>query len=67
MPLREIVRARDRRRRELRRTIQDRRQVVESLLEARRGMVTEREAREAPESPPQPRRPGGTLKRYVDD
>ena len=67
VPLREIVRARDRRRRELRRTIQDRRQVVESLLEARRGMVTEREAREAPESPPQPRRPGRTLKRYVDD
>src|SRR5262249_47377545 len=41
VPLREVIRARDRRRRELRRTIQDRRKLVDSLLEARRGCVTE--------------------------
>ncbi len=41
VPLREVIRARERRRRELRRTIQDRRKAVESLLEARRGSVTE--------------------------
>jgi putative transposase len=67
VPLREVIRARDRRRRELRRTIQDRRQVVESLLEARRGGVTEGPAGDAPESPPEPQRPGRTLKRYADD
>jgi putative transposase len=52
VPLREVVRARDRRRRELRRTIQDRRQAVESLLEARRGCVTEGAAGERPGEPP---------------
>ena len=44
VPLREVIRARERRRRELRRTIQDRRKVVDSLLEARRGCVTEGDA-----------------------
>jgi putative transposase len=67
VPLREVIRARERRRRELRRTIQDRRQAVESLLEARRGCVTEGAAEDAPESPPEPQRPARTLKRYADD
>ena len=48
VPLREVIRARERRRRELRRTIQDRRKVVDSLLEARRGGVTEADGRGRP-------------------
>src|SRR4051794_4169671 len=67
VPLREVIRARERRRRELRRTIEDRRKVVDSLLEARRGCVTEGTPGDAPESPPEPPRPGRTLKRYADD
>src|SRR5438270_13006923 len=39
VPLREVIRARNRCRRELRQTIQDRRKVVDSLLDARRGCV----------------------------
>src|SRR3954449_1348180 len=67
VPLREVIRARERRRRELRRTIQDRRKVVDSLLEARRGCATEGMPGDAPESPPELQRPGRTLKRYADD
>jgi len=67
VPLREVIRARERRRRELRRTIQDRRKLVDSLLEARRGCATDGTPGDAPESPPEPQRPGGTLKRYTDD
>jgi putative transposase len=37
VPLREVIRARERRRRELRRTLQDRRKAVDPLLEARGG------------------------------
>src|SRR6516225_7424665 len=40
VPLREIIRSRQRRRRELRQTIRERRAVVEALLEAQRGEVT---------------------------
>jgi putative transposase len=67
VPLREVIRARERRRRELRRTIQDRRKVVDSLLEARRGNAIEGMPGDAPEGPPEPPRPGRTLKRYTDD
>jgi putative transposase len=67
VPLREVIRARERRRRELRRTIQDRRKVVDSLLEARRGCMTKATPGDAPEIPPEPPRPGRTLKRYADD
>jgi putative transposase len=67
VPLREVIRARDRRRRELRRTIQDRRKAVESLLEVRRGGATGSTADGPPEVIPEPRRPGRTLKRYADD
>lgn len=68
VPLREVIRARERRRRELRQTIQDRRKVIESLLEVRRGTVAEEEppiaSEPTPESPP---RPGRTLKRYANE
>jgi putative transposase len=67
VPLREVIRARGRRRRELRRTIQDRRKVVDPLLEARRGCATEGTPSDAPEIPPEPQRPARTLKRYADD
>jgi hypothetical protein len=65
--LREVIRARDRRRRELRQTIQDRRKLVDSLLEARRGGVIEATPGDAPEIPSELQRPGRTLKRYADD
>ena len=52
VPLREVIRARERRRRELRRTIQDRRKAVDSLLEVRRGCVTEATAERRPEESP---------------
>jgi len=67
VPLREIIRARERRRRELRRTIQDRRMVVESLLEARRGGVVESTEEGAPEVVSEPPKPARALKRYADD
>jgi putative transposase len=67
VPLREVLRARERRRRELRRTIQDRRKVVDSLLDARRGPVTGETPGDAPEIPTDPPRPARTLKRYADD
>src|SRR5262249_33448323 len=65
--LREAIGARERRRRELRRTIQDRRKAVESLLEIRRGGVTEPTARDAPEVGAEPPKPARPLKRYADD
>jgi putative transposase len=66
VPLREVIQARNRRRRELRQTIQDRQKLVDSLLEARRGCVAESTLGTA-ETPPEPPRPGRTLKRYADD
>ena len=59
--------ARRERAQRLRQTIQDRRKVVDSLLEARRGCASEGTPGDAPESPPEPPRPGRTLKRYADD
>jgi putative transposase len=67
VPLREVIRARERRRRELRQTIRDRCKVVDSLLEARGGCVTEGPAGDAPENPPEAQRAGRPLKRYADD
>ncbi|MBV8431439.1 MAG: transposase, partial [Solirubrobacterales bacterium] len=64
VPLREIIRARQRRRRELRQTIRERRAVVEALLEARRGEVTEPTVTETPPEPRQSTRP---LKRYANE
>src|SRR3954463_7769455 len=67
VPLRGVIGARERPRRELRRTLLDRRKAVDSLLEARRGCVTETAAGDAPGITPEPQRPGRTLKRYADD
>jgi len=67
VPLREIIRARQRRRRELRQTIRERRAAVEALLEARRGEVTEPAVPGASETTPEPRRPTRTLKRYANE
>lgn len=66
VPLREVIRARERRRRELRRTIEDRRKAVESLLEVRRGGATESTGEGTPEVAPEPPKPVRTLKRYAD-
>jgi putative transposase len=62
VPLREIVNARTRRRRELRREIQDRTRTVDALLEERRYAVSE-EAGPTPAAP----RPAHKLKRYETD
>lgn len=68
VPLREVIRARERRRRELRQTIRDRSKVIESLLEVRRGAVAEEELPTASEpTPGPPPRPGRTLKRYANE
>jgi putative transposase len=67
VPLREVIRARERRRRELRRTIEDRRKAVDSLLESRRGAASEGQGGEIPAPPKEPERPARTLRRYADD
>jgi len=64
VPLRDIVSARNRRRRELRQTLIDRRQVVDSLLEAKRWDAEEKRPEEAsPGAVPPPVK----LKRYACD
>jgi putative transposase len=65
VPLREIIRARNRRRRELRAVLRDRQQAVETLLEIKRGETTETENAE----PPSPTKPPQTpvLKRYRNE
>jgi putative transposase len=67
VPLREIIRARERRRRDLRRAIQERKEVVEAFLEVRRGEVTEPTAEGTVETTPEPRQPKRTLKRYANE
>jgi putative transposase len=67
VPLREIVRARDRRRRELRQTIRERREAVETLLEARRGGVAQPTGGDVPGEPAEPPRPARALKRYANE
>jgi putative transposase len=59
VPLRDIVRARDRQRRELRQTLEERRRKVESLLDARRFCSLEK-----PEKPESVTEPEIRLKRY---
>ena len=61
VPLREIVNARMRRRRELRQTVEDRNRTVDALLEQRRYAVCQE-----PEATP-PTRPRHNLKRYETD
>ena len=64
VPLREIIRARNRRRRELRAVLKDRQQAVETLLEIKRGKITEIENAKPP-SPAKPAAPA--LKRYRNE
>jgi len=59
VPLRDIVRARDRRRRELRQTLEERKRKVDSLLEARRWSAPQEPERPVPVTAPKVR-----LKRY---
>ncbi len=62
VPLRDIVRARDRRRRELRQTIEERKRKVDSLLEARRWSAATEPEKPVPATAPKVR-----LKRYRHD
>ena len=64
VPLREIILARNRRRCELRAVLKDRHQAVETLLEIKRGAITETENEKAP-SPTKP--PAPALKRYRNE
>jgi putative transposase len=64
VPLRDIISARNRRRRELRQTLADRQRVVDSLLEAKRWDAAERSP--APPLPEPPARPA-KLKRYYNE
>jgi putative transposase len=64
VPLRDIVSARNRRRRELRQTLVDRRRVVDSLLEAKRWDAGEKTPAV---EPPQPVPSAVKLKRYACD
>jgi putative transposase len=64
VPLREILRARNRRRRELRGVLRDRQAAVNTLLDLKRGQITEKEH----ESSTPPDRPATTgLKRYRNE
>ena len=64
VPLREIIRARNRRRRELRTVLRDRQQAVDTLLEIKRGEITETEDAK----PPSPTKgPAPALKRYRNE
>ena len=62
--LRDIQRARDQRRRELRGTLRDRRKTVEALIELRRGSPSAAEPTAAQRSEP---KPGPVLKRYRNE
>ena len=62
--LREIVQARNSRRRERRQTLEERRRTVDSLLDAKRWSVPE-EAHDTPQSEPQVKTP--KLKRYFNE
>lgn len=64
VPLRDIIQARNRRRRELRRELQNRQRTVERLLATRRWeAATDEQRPEVTEEPPEPTR----LKRYLNE
>jgi putative transposase len=70
VPLREILRARNRRRRELRGVLRDRQAAVDTLLQMKRGEITEKEdappeAGDKPTTKPKPSVP--PLKRYRNE
>jgi putative transposase len=64
VPLREIVRARNQRRQELRTVLRERQQAVDTLLDMRRGLIPEEIHVQQPISAPTPTR---SLKRYRTD
>lgn len=69
VPLREILRARNQRRRELRGVLRDRQSAVEALLEIKRGDIMEKE--DAPTAPTEKvaaqKQPATPLKRYRNE
>jgi putative transposase len=67
VPLREILRARNRQRRELRGVLRDRQTAVDTLLDLKRGEATEKE--DAPPAPDKPatKRSAPALKRYRNE
>lgn len=70
IPFREILRARNRRRRELRGVLRDRQSAVDALLEMKRGEITEKEnaAPARTEEPPTTKQqPAPALKRYRNE
>jgi len=68
VPLREIIRARNRRRRELRGVLRDRQSAVDSLLEMKRGEKTEeKDAPPAPANKPTTTPSAPALKRYWNE
>jgi putative transposase len=67
VPLREILRARNRRRRELRGVLRDREAAVNTLLEMKRGDSTEKEDAPAPAVEPAAKRSAPALKRYRNE
>jgi putative transposase len=68
VPLRDILRARNRRRRELRGVIRDRQAAVDTLLQIRRGEVTEEKDVPAnPQDQPPTKQPAPRLKRYRNE
>lgn len=67
VPLREIIRARNRRRRELRGVLRDRQAAVSTLLDLKRGEITEKE-NVPPDPPGKPKtQPTHSLKRYRNE
>ncbi len=66
-PFREIVRARNQRRRELRGILRDRQSAVDTLLEMKRGDVTEKEDAPAPADKIKAKQPAPALKRYRNE
>jgi putative transposase len=68
VPLREIIRARNRRRRELRGVLRDRNAAVDTLLDLKRGEITEKEDESStPPDRPATTQPMSGLKRYRNE
>lgn len=65
--LRDILRARNTRRRELRGILRDRQAAVETLLELKRGEPPEKRDAPTPEEDKKPTKPAATLKRYRNE
>lgn len=67
VPLREILRARNQRRRELRGILRDRQAAVDTLMDLKRGEVTEKEHASEESRASAPERPAPRLKRYRNE